>query len=88
MKKRSHVFDLEHIAVLESEERKVWQNPDEVLGAVELKPHFIAADLGCGSGYFTVPLAHKVRKVYGIDVQREMLASLEEKIRRLRIRNI
>jgi len=86
--KQPHVFDPRHIAVLESEDRKVWQNPDEILNAVELKPHFIAADLGCGSGYFTVPLSQRVKKVYGIDVQKEMLDFLEDKVRKLKIKNI
>jgi len=86
--KHSHVFDPEHVAVLESEDRKIWQNPDEILSAVRLKPYFIAADLGCGSGYFTVPLSKKVKKVYGIDVQKEMLNFLEDKMKKLRIKNI
>lgn len=84
----SHVFDPEHIAVLESENRKIWQNPDEILSATEIRPHWIAADLGCGSGYFTIVLARQVKKVYAIDVQKEMLDFLETKIRRLRISNI
>jgi len=86
--KRSHVFDPEHIAVLEAEDRRVWQNPDEILNAVEIKPHFVAADLGCGRGYFTVPLSRMVKRVYGIDVQREMLDFLEDKVKRLKIKNI
>jgi len=89
MKKRqSHLFDPRHVAVLESEDRRLWQKPDQVLNAVELKPNWVAADLGCGSGYFTLPLAQKVRKVYAIDVQQEMLSFLEVKIRRLNIRNV
>jgi len=88
MTSRPHVFDPKHAAVLEAEDRRVWQNPEEVLNAVEIKPHFVAADLGCGSGFFTVPLARRVKKVYGIDVQKEMLGFLEDKIRRLKIRNI
>jgi len=84
----SHVFDPAHIAVLESEDRKIWQNPEEILNAAEIRPEWIAADLGCGSGYFTTILARQVKKVYGIDVQREMLDFLEEKIRRLKIKNI
>lgn len=89
MKKRqSHLFDPRHVAVLESEDRRLWQKPDQVLNAVELKPNWVAADLGCGSGYFTLPLAQKVRKVYAIDVQQEMLSFLEVKIRRFNIRNV
>jgi len=86
--KRSHAFDPAHIDVLESEDRKIWQNPIEILGAVELQLEWVAADLGCGSGYFTVPLSLKVRKVYAIDVQKEMLNFLEDKMKRLKIENI
>jgi ubiquinone/menaquinone biosynthesis C-methylase UbiE len=83
-----HIFDPQHIAMLESEDRKVWQTPDKILGAIKLKPNWVAADFGCGSGYFTVLLAQKVKKVYAIDIQKEMLRYLEGKIRRLGISNI
>jgi len=86
--KQSHLFDLKHIAVLESEDRRIWQSPDVILSAVEVKPNFVVADLGCGNGYFTVPLAEKARKVYGIDVQKEMLDFLAEKTRKLKIKNV
>jgi ubiquinone/menaquinone biosynthesis C-methylase UbiE len=86
--KQSHVFDPRNIDVLEMEDRKVWQNPDEILKMVEIKPDFVAADLGCGSGFFTTPLAKKVKKVYGIDVQKEMLQFLIQKIQKLKIKNI
>lgn len=83
-----HIFDPTHIAVLESEDRKIWQNPDKILGTIKLKPNWIAADFGCGTGYFTVLLAKKVKKVYAIDIQKEMLNFLEDKIKRLGISNI
>lgn len=85
---RNHLFDAKNIGVLEMEDRKVWQNPEDILGVVEIKPEFVAADLGCGSGFFTVPLSKKVKKVYGIDVQKEMLQFLEQKIRKFNIKNI
>ena len=53
--KKSHVFDPRHIGVLEIEERRLWENPGKVLSAVEVKPNFVVADLGCGSGFFTIP---------------------------------
>jgi ubiquinone/menaquinone biosynthesis C-methylase UbiE len=86
--RQSHIFDPRHIAALESEDRRVWQDPDRILNAVELKPQFVVADVGCGSGYFTVQLSKRVKKVYGIDVQEEMLSFLEDKVKRLRIANI
>jgi ubiquinone/menaquinone biosynthesis C-methylase UbiE len=86
--KKTHMFNPEHVAVLEMEERKLWESPDRILGMADIKPHFVAADLGCGSGFFTIPLAKKVEKVYAIDVQKEMLELLEQKIRKQKIENI
>lgn len=86
--KKTHIFDPKHAAVLEMEQRKLWEDPERILGLVETRPSFAAADLGCGSGFFTLPLAEKVKKVYAIDVQKEMLAIIEQKIRKQKIRNI
>ena len=83
-----HIFDPKHIETLESEERKNWQNREEMVQLLKLKPSYIIVDLGCGSGYFTVPLSAKVKKVYGIDVQNEMLEFLGQKIQNLKIDNI
>ena len=84
----SHIFDPKHICALESEDRKTWQNREEIIGLLELKPSYVVADLGCGSGYFSIPLSRKVKKVYGIDVQKEMLEFLEHKIQEQKIVNI
>ena len=85
---KSHIFDPKHRAMLESEDRKNWQNPKEILKLLELKPSYVVADLGCGTGYFTVPLSYKVKKIYGIDIQKEMLSFLEDKIQQQKIGNI
>jgi ubiquinone/menaquinone biosynthesis C-methylase UbiE len=84
----SHIFDPKHIEALESKDRKNWQNPTEIVNLLELDSSDIVADLGCGTGYFTVPFSRKVKKVYGIDIQKEMLAYLEEKVRKQKIGNI
>ena len=44
--KESHVFDPKDINILEAENRKIWQNPEEILDAIELKRSYVAADLG------------------------------------------
>lgn len=84
----AHVFNPAHIAVLESEDRRIWQNPEKILSAAEIRSEWVAADLGCGSGYFTTILARQVKKVYAIDVQKEMLDFLEDKVRKMKISNI
>jgi ubiquinone/menaquinone biosynthesis C-methylase UbiE len=86
--RESHIFNPKHVGALESEDRKSWQNIEEIIGLLELKPSYVVADLGCGSGYFTIPISRKVKKVYGVDVQKEMLEFLKQKIREQKIANI
>jgi len=53
--------------------------PTQVLDKLKLKEDMIAAEFGCGSGGFTIPLAKRLNKgrVYGLDVQKEPLSALE-----------
>lgn len=56
-------------------DRNEWQHPEEVIRSLGLQPGDQVADLGSGSGYFTVRLASAVGstgKVYAVDVDREM----------------
>ncbi|WP_067620519.1 class I SAM-dependent methyltransferase [Alicyclobacillus acidiphilus] len=47
------------------------------------------ADVGCGSGYFTIPLAQLTAEtVYGIDVSGEMLEMLGERAAQADVSNI
>jgi ubiquinone/menaquinone biosynthesis C-methylase UbiE len=86
--KESHVFDPEKIELLESEDRKTWQNTQEIFELINLKPYYSVTDLGCGSGYFSIPLSGIVKKVYSIDFQKEMLDYLKQKIEKKKINNI
>jgi ubiquinone/menaquinone biosynthesis C-methylase UbiE len=86
--KSLHLFDPKNIDILEAEDRKIWQDPEEILGEIRLNSDYIAADLGCGSGFFTFPISRRVKKIYGIDVQEEMLKFVAQKIRREKIENV
>lgn len=49
----------------------------EIIGQLGIKPEMHIADLGCGAGYFTIPMAKMMRntgKVYAVDV---LTAALE-----------
>lgn len=62
--------------------RREWQNPDEVLNAIGLKPGDIFMDIGCGNGFFTIPAARIVGtqgKVYGIDTDGEGIEDIRNK---------
>ncbi len=56
-------------------DRNEWQHPEEVIRSLGLQAGDQVADLGSGSGYFTVRLASAVGstgKVYAVDVDHEM----------------
>ena len=55
--------------------RDGWQMPDRVIAELGLKPGQTVADIGAGTGYFTVRLAKSAAapKVYAIDVEATMV---------------
>lgn len=62
-------------AWLEREDRERTERPDEVVDALGLEPDDVVADLGAGTGYFTLRLAPRVPdgRVLAVDIQPEML---------------
>ncbi|TLD68267.1 class I SAM-dependent methyltransferase [Phragmitibacter flavus] len=57
---------------------------------LELKPGMMVCDLGCGNGYHTFPMAMSVApegKVYGVEIQEPYLDMLEERAKKLEVKN-
>lgn len=77
-------------AWLERDDRALEERPDLLLGALDIAPDAVVADLGAGTGYFTFRLAERVPqgRVYAVDIQREMLAIVEARADRDRVRNV
>lgn len=68
---------------LDDPARLEWLPPARVIAALDIQTGETAADVGAGTGYFTLPLAQAVGpqgKVYAIDGQSEMLALLGKKL--------
>ena len=82
------IFDPKKIHLLESEKRRSYLDPNKIMSFLGLQPNYIVADLGCGSGVFSIPLSKKVKKVYGIDIEPKMIQALDEKILKKNIINI
>lgn len=81
----------EYIRSLEDPGREEWQKPAEVLGSLALKPGESVADIGAGSGYFTLRFAAAVGptgKVYAVDIDGEMLAHIEARAKDEQVSNI
>jgi|GEM_PF-150225 len=83
-----HKFDVRDVGILESPERLQFLNPDIILDKVGLRKEMVLTDLGCGTGYFTIPASRRVKKVFALDVQQGMLDILRDKIEEQEISNI
>jgi ubiquinone/menaquinone biosynthesis C-methylase UbiE len=68
---------------LEDPERLKWLPPSEVINSLELQSGTSVADIGAGTGYFTLPIARAVGsggKVHAVDFQAGMLDILGKKL--------
>lgn len=76
--------------LLDDPARDEWQCPDEVLRALELEPALTVADVGAGTGYFSVRLARAVPRgeVIATDLEPDMVRFLNERARREQLSNL
>lgn len=76
-------FPLADAHRLEDPERLTWLPPQEVVGALDLRPGEAVADIGAGTGYFALPMARAVGgagTLYAVDFQTGMLDLLGKKL--------
>ena len=70
--------------------RDTWQLPDRVIAALNLKRGQIVADIGAGTGYFSVRLAKSeaAPRVYAADIEPSMVSYLRERAAREGLKNV
>lgn len=70
--------------------RDEWQKPDEVIRAMQLTPSSVVADVGAGTGYFSVRIARVVTQgsVIATDIEPDMVRYLEERAKREGLANM
>jgi ubiquinone/menaquinone biosynthesis C-methylase UbiE len=71
--------------------REQEENPSVVLKQLGLKPGMIVCDMGCGNGFYSLPIAEMVAptgKVLAVDIQAEMLQLLSRRSAEKKIENI
>jgi arsenite methyltransferase len=81
----------EYIQALEDPKREEWQQPDEIVQTLDLKPDDEVAEIGAGSGYFTLRLAKAIGasgKVYAADIEQKMLDYIDHRVEREKVDNI
>ncbi len=77
-------------AVFDDPARDATQKPHEVIQALGLQPSAVVADIGSGTGYFSVRLAHAVPRgrVYGVDIEPDMVKFLTDRAKRENLTNV
>jgi precorrin-6B methylase 2 len=82
---------VEGAAWLDRPEREAEEAPSKAIAALDIRPGAVIADVGAGSGYYTVRLARQVGpagKVVATDLQPGMLEIIRSKIARERLTNV
>jgi SAM-dependent methyltransferase len=85
------LFPPQDLGLLEAPDRDEWQRSHQVLDALGIADASVVADVGAGSGWFTVRLARRVGPngiVYAQDVQSEMLAAITRRVSREGLQNV
>jgi len=88
---QGRLFSPTDLGLLESPDRAAWQKPDLVMDALKIADGDTVADIGAGSGFFTVRLARRVGDsgvVYAEDIQQPMLESIKRRVNREGLRNV
>jgi len=76
---------------LERPDREAREQPERVLDLARVAPGMTVADVGAGTGYFTVRLARRVAPggyVYATELQPEMLRLLDSHVSREKLKNV
>jgi SAM-dependent methyltransferase len=76
--------------VFDDPARDAWQKPSEVIAALKLAPQAAVADIGSGTGYFAVRLARALPqgRVYGADIEPDMVRFLNERAAKENLSNL
>lgn len=85
------LFPPENLGMLEAPDRSQWQKPEQIMDALNIAENSRVADIGAGSGWFTIRLAQRVGPggvVYAQDVQPEMLLATRRRVQREGLRNV
>ena len=80
-----------YLETFEGESREIFVKRQEIVRACKLKPGLVVADIGAGSGWFTVRAARRVGakgKVYAVDINPDYLRHIEERALTEKLPNI
>ena len=87
----AHKFPIEKKAVLDTPQRRRLFGQAKAIRSLGITAGMVIADIGCGTGFFTVPLARlagEKGKVFAVDISAEMLGDVRQRAREKNLRNV
>lgn len=81
-------FNPERAHKLMSADRRKKLPAEKVILHMNLDQNGSVADLGAGTGYFTIPLAKRTKEVFAVDIEPKMLGMLKENAKKEQLENI
>jgi len=78
-------------AYMDDPRRVEWQKPEKVVDHLLIKPGHVIADIGAGTGYFTMLFAQRVGingLVYAVDVDESMVNFVEQRAKKEGLNNV
>jgi len=90
-KPKGRLFAAQDLGLLEAPDRDQWQKPDQIMDALGIADGSVVADLGAGSGWFTLRLARRVGPnglVYSEDIQPQMIEAIQQRLRGENLQNV
>lgn len=81
----------EWVDIFEGESRELYKRRHEIVDAMGLKPGMAVADVGAGTGFFSILFARRVGptgKVYAVDIAPDFLKHIDQEARKNGLRNI
>lgn len=67
---------------LSSPVRRLFNPPEQLVRKLELKATDVVIDFGCGTGFFTIPIAKLAGRTIGIDISPSMLEKATSNVKR------
>jgi predicted methyltransferase len=87
----TRLFRPEDLSELEQPDRLEWQQPGKIMDALGIGEASVVADLGAGSGWFTIQLSRRVGPnglVFAEDIQKPMIQAIKLRVDRLGLKNV
>lgn len=81
----------EWVGVFENDEREVYNKRHAVVKALQLKPGLDVADIGAGTGFYSLLFAKKVGptgKVFAVDITKDFLTNINRLAKEQNLKNI